>query len=78
MRVEGLAIAVAPVTEFVMLLNISTKGNPKVDPNTPLASPIQNKTAVSMPKPRQPLSSTAANKDLGMTIAAFSISSAKK
>lgn len=52
------------------------KGNPVGESKATCASPRQNRVATKIPKPSAPFSSTETSMLLGITIDAFSISSA--
>ena len=54
---------------------ISMKGNPVLVPRAVEMSPMQNKTAISMEKPRAPLSAMLMIMLRGTTVEAFAISS---
>lgn len=69
-------IVVAPPTEPVALRKTSIKGNPVGEFMASSALPRQNKVAVAIAKPSEPFRATEATMLLGITVDAFSISSA--
>ena len=72
----GLTIADPPAFVPVALAKIWMYGKPVSDAKTSSALPIQNSTAISMAKPKSPLRITDMIMLHGITVDAFSISSA--
>lgn len=69
-------MAFAPALEPVALAKTSMKGNPVGEFNAACSFPKQNKVAITIAKPSDPFRAMEANMLLGMTVEAFSISSA--
>lgn len=75
MRFEH-TIDVAPSTEPVALRKTSINGNPVGELIASSAFPKQNKVAINIENPSEPFIATEAIMLLGITVDAFSISSA--
>ena len=69
-------MAFAPALEPVALAKTSMNGNPVGEFSASCLFPKQNKVATTIAKPSDPLRATEANMLLGITVEAFSISSA--
>jgi hypothetical protein len=76
MKMNRLTIAVPPEMELVALVKTSMKGKFVGVDNAALISPKQNRSATTMANPSIPLRSTETHMLRGMTVDAFSTSSA--